>query len=71
MNGADLGLPPLNSQYRLLKARGRGGFGQTYLAEDLHRFEELCVLKEFIPQVSDPSLLVKANELFEREAGVR
>ncbi|MEO0541207.1 MAG: protein kinase, partial [Cyanobacteria bacterium P01_A01_bin.105] len=68
MNGADLGTPPLGSRYQLLKALS--GSDQTYLAEDLHRFRELCVLKEFVPQVSDPSLLVKANELFEREAGV-
>jgi len=27
-----------------------GGFGRTYLAEDLHRFNERCVLKEFVPK---------------------
>lgn len=70
MESDELGMPPLGSRYRLLKQLGQGGFGQTYLAEDLNRFKELCVLKAFVPQVSDPSLLVKANELFEREAGV-
>jgi serine/threonine-protein kinase len=49
---------------------GQGGFGQTYLAEDTNRFNEFCVLKEFVPQVTDPALLQKAKQLFEREAGV-
>jgi len=29
----------------------QGGFGRTYLAEDLHRFNERCVLKEFAPKL--------------------
>ncbi|MEO0537109.1 MAG: serine/threonine-protein kinase [Cyanobacteria bacterium P01_A01_bin.123] len=62
--------PPLGSRYRLLKELGRGGFGHTYLAEDNHRFNELCVLKEFVPQVEGAAALQKAQQLFEREAGV-
>lgn len=57
-------------RYRIVRQLGQGGFGRTYLAQDLHRFEELCVLKEFAPQVQGTSALQKAEELFEREAGV-
>ncbi|MBT9311857.1 serine/threonine-protein kinase [Leptothoe kymatousa] len=62
--------PPLGARYNVLQEIGEGGFGRTYLAEDLHRFKERCVLKEFVPQIEDPSLLAKAEELFEREAKV-
>ncbi|MGD1908457.1 MAG: protein kinase [Leptolyngbyaceae cyanobacterium] len=60
----------LGGRYHLLRELGKGGFGQTYLAEDSNRFHELCVLKEFAPQVNDPASLQKAKQLFEREAGV-
>ena len=60
----------LGSRYRILRELGRGGFGYTYLAEDVNRFNELCVLKEFFPQVNDEIALQKAKQLFEREAGV-
>ncbi len=46
------------------------GFGRTYLAEDINRFRELCVLKEFSPQVQTAYVLKKAEELFQREATV-
>ncbi|MEO0395207.1 MAG: serine/threonine-protein kinase [Cyanobacteria bacterium P01_A01_bin.137] len=62
--------PPLGARYNVLRELGEGGFGRTYLAEDLHRFKELCVLKEFVPQIDDPALLAKAQELSEREAKV-
>ncbi|ASC70987.1 Serine-threonine-protein kinase [Halomicronema hongdechloris C2206] len=68
--GVSLGQQPLGGRYRLVRELGRGGFGHTYLAEDSHRFNELCVLKEFAPQVSGESALEKARQLFEREAGV-
>ena len=60
----------LNDRYRILKQVGRGGFGRTYLAEDTHRYRELCILKEFAPQVENDRELRKAEELFEREAGI-
>jgi serine/threonine-protein kinase len=57
-------------RYRVKHQLGHGGFGRTYLAEDLNRFNEPCVLKEFAPQVQGTYALQKAEELFEREAGV-
>ncbi|MGP1385462.1 MAG: protein kinase domain-containing protein [Thainema sp.] len=60
----------LGMRYRVLHLLGQGGFGRTYLAEDLNRFEEKCVLKEFVPLVHDADALRKAEELFQREAGV-
>lgn len=60
----------LGMRYRVLHLLGQGGFGRTYLAEDLNRFEEKCVLKEFVPLVHDAEALRKAEELFQREAGV-
>ena len=60
----------LTDRYKIIKQLGHGGFGRTYLAEDKHRFQELCVLKEFAPQVHGSYALQKSQELFEREAGV-
>ena len=48
----------------------RIAFGHTYLAEDLNRFNERCVLKEFAPQLQGSFALKKGQELFEREAGI-
>jgi serine/threonine protein kinase len=60
----------LNDRYLVRHILGQGGFGRTYLAQDAHRFNESCVLKEFAPQLHQPDLLRKARELFEREAGI-
>ncbi len=59
----------LEKRYRIVSHLGQGGFGRTYLAEALHRFNERCVLKEFAPQVQSVPELQKAKELFGREAG--
>ena len=66
LNSGDI----LNSRYRILHQIGHGGFGRTYLAEDINRFNERCVLKQFAPQLEGSFALEKAQELFEREAGV-
>ncbi|MEL6495416.1 MAG: serine/threonine-protein kinase [Cyanobacteria bacterium J06623_7] len=60
----------LNNRYRIVKQIGRGGFGRAYLAEDTQRYRELCVLKEFAPQVESSEELKRAEDLFEREAGI-
>jgi serine/threonine protein kinase len=60
----------LGNRYEIVRELGRGGFGRSYLAIDRNKFGEKCVLKEFAPQVRGQAELVKAKELFEREAGV-
>ncbi|MHC5675291.1 protein kinase domain-containing protein [Nostoc sp.] len=60
----------LGDRYLIVRQIGQGGFGRTYLAEDINRFRELCVLKEFSPQVQTAYVIQKAGELFEREASV-
>jgi len=60
----------LSDRYIIIRQIGQGGFGRTYLAEDMNRFREYCVLKEFSPVVQTPDAIKKAQELFEREATV-
>ena len=60
----------LQNRYRLISVIGQGGFGRTYLAEDLNRFKERCALKEFIPPQGSSYALNKAKELFQREAAI-
>lgn len=60
----------LSDRYVIIRQIGQGGFGRTYLAEDMNRFREYCVLKEFSPVVQTPEAVKKAQELFEREATV-
>jgi formylglycine-generating enzyme required for sulfatase activity/tRNA A-37 threonylcarbamoyl transferase component Bud32 len=47
---------------------GGGGFGKTYLAEDIDRLRTKCVIKQFAPQIQGIGALEKATELFEKEA---
>lgn len=60
----------LGDRYRIVRQLGQGKFGRTYLAEDINRFNELCVFKEFAPQVQGTYALQKGQQLFEREAGI-
>ncbi|MBW4656366.1 MAG: serine/threonine protein kinase [Kaiparowitsia implicata GSE-PSE-MK54-09C] len=58
----------LQNRYRLLSILGQGGFGCTYLGEDVGRFNERCAVKEFIPSQVGDNALGKSRELFQREA---
>lgn len=60
----------LENRYEIVRELGQGGFGRTYLARDINRYQEPCVLKEFSPQIQGGKELQKAEELFEREASV-
>lgn len=58
----------LQNRYRVLQILGQGGFGRTYLAADQGRFNEQCVVKEFIPLAGSSRFSTKATQLFQREA---
>lgn len=57
----------LSDRYLIVRQLGQGGFGRTYLAEDINRFRELCVLKEFSPQVQTAYVLKKQKNYFKEK----
>jgi tetratricopeptide (TPR) repeat protein len=58
----------LRNRYRPIKPLGDGGFGKTYLAEDIDKLNQKCVIKQFAPQFQGTGALQKATALFEQEA---
>ncbi len=60
----------VKNRYQILGALGRGGFGRTYLAANIERCGELCVLKVFSPTNPEESVRQRSRDLFEREARV-
>src|SRR5919202_2712874 len=62
---------PLGGRYKIISQLGAGGFGQTFLAQDLHLpGHPQCVVKQLKPQVSDAKSLETARRLFDIEAQV-
>lgn len=61
----------LKDRYKVLQELGKGGFGQTYLAEDTHKpSRPRCVVNHLIYKNSDPEAEALIRERFEREAAV-
>jgi serine/threonine protein kinase len=62
---------PLGGRYKIISELGAGGFGQTFLALDLHLpGRPQCVVKQLKPQTSDTLSLAMARRLFDTEAEV-
>jgi eukaryotic-like serine/threonine-protein kinase len=62
---------PLGGRYQIISELGAGGFGQTFLAQDLHLpGHPQCVVKQLKPQATDANSLETARRLFDIEAQV-
>jgi serine/threonine protein kinase len=61
----------LAGRYHILKPLGSGGFGNTFLAEDLFLpGHPRCVVKQLQPQSTNAQVMEVARRLFNREAEV-
>lgn len=59
----------IGGRYQIQEYLGGGGFGQTYLAQDIHLPGcPRCVIKQLKPKVADPITLQSARRLFDTEA---
>jgi serine/threonine-protein kinase len=61
----------LDGRYRVIQVLSAGGFGETYIAEDIRRpGNPRCVLKLLKPGSFDPYYLQTARRLFNSEAEI-
>ncbi|PSB21234.1 hypothetical protein C7B65_04710 [Phormidesmis priestleyi ULC007] len=58
----------LHNRYRIIEALRQGDYGWAYVAEDLKRSHERCVLEEFIPLKTDD--LDALRERFQQEVSL-
>ncbi len=59
----------LRNRFQVMRVLSdEGGFGRTYLAEDVDKLSELCVIKQLAPKAEGSWALKKAIELFQKEA---
>ena len=61
-------VPILRNRFRMIGFLGKGGFGRTYLAEDIDKLNQRCVVKQLAPNVQGTWAINKAVELFKQEA---
>ncbi len=59
----------LGGRYKITQILGHGGFGETYIAQDIKRPQSpQCVVKQLSPATNNPGHLKLARRLFDREA---
>jgi serine/threonine protein kinase len=59
----------LANRYLIQSRLGRGGFGITFLAQNIYLpGQPLCVIKQLAPKFTDPELLATTHSQFELEA---
>ena len=62
-------VPLLRNRFRVIRVLSdEGGFGRTYLAEDIDKLDENCVIKQLAPKFQGTWAISKAMELFQKEA---
>ena len=66
-----MGSDILANRYRIIRPLGQGGFGKTFLAEDIYMPEPRpCVVKQLIFATDDQQIYQRATELFQKEAAI-
>ncbi|NJN72401.1 MAG: serine/threonine protein kinase [Limnothrix sp. RL_2_0] len=58
----------LDGRYKIIRSLAAGGFGETFIAEDIKQFGKTCVVKQLKPTFTNPEALKIARRLFESEA---
>ena len=62
----------VGERYQILQQLGRGGFGQTYLAQDIQMpGSPRCVIKQLKPKLTQPQAWEEAKKRFIKEASVQ
>ena len=62
-------VPLLRNRFRVIRVLSdEGGFGRTYISEDIDKLNELCVIKQLAPKFQGTWSQKKATQLFSEEA---